>query len=547
MKDRVPVARLINEALARTGYDAALLAEFLGQRKLANLQKLVEQARSFDRSGIFTLADFITQLSQFVANQPKEALAATHAESTDVVRLMTIHQSKGLEFPVVVVPDVDCRRRHSTESIAFTPELGPMVKAAEDGAASGFDLHALAENEEELAELTRLLYVATTRAADYLILSAGVAAPGSTKGPWTELLAERFDLISGACRGAACQPAKDELGTRPTMVRVTTTPPPIASKPSAGAVRRNVVKIIEKARQMAAEGAGRVPKYLAAIPPDAAARRQFSFSRLTGELHAPQPLAAGDFTADEQAEPAIDPRGLGTLVHAVLAAVDFAAPGDVAALVARHAPRHLPEYDELGGMSAIEGGMPSDWGGMPSPGAAGGRHDTTSPCSPNAARCESMPPSRSEGMPPSLQVPTDLIGRFLASPRAAQIAAAAEVHTELEFLLRWPPENGDRPDGRYLQGFIDCLYRDAAGWHVVDYKTNNVSTERLAEAAAAYEMQMLVYALAVERICGAPPIELALCFLRPGVEHHFPWNPAARQRAVEMVEQAMPPCSSRSA
>jgi ATP-dependent helicase/nuclease subunit A len=150
-------------------------------------------------------------------------------------------------------------------------------------------------------------------------------------------------------------------------------------------------------------------------------------------------------------------------------------------------------------------------------------------------------------MPPSLQVPTDLIGRFLASPRAAQIASAAEVHTELEFLLRWPPENGDDSDCRYLQGFIDCLYRNAAGWHVVDYKTSNVSAERVPEAAAAYEMQMLVYALAVERICGSPPVGLALCFLRPGVEHHFPWNPAARQRAVEMVEQAMPPCSSRSA
>jgi ATP-dependent exoDNAse (exonuclease V) beta subunit len=142
-------------------------------------------------------------------------------------------------------------------------------------------------------------------------------------------------------------------------------------------------------------------------------------------------------------------------------------------------------------------------------------------------------------MPPSLQVPLDLIGRFLTSPRAAQIAAAAEVHTELEFLLRWPPD-GDDSDGRYLQGFIDCLYRDAAGgWHLVDYKTNRVAAERVAEEAAAYEMQMLVYALAVERITKSPPVELALCFLRPGVEHHFPWDAAARQRAIALVEQAM--------
>ena len=124
-KDRLPIAELIGEAMARTGYDAVLLAEFLGERKLANLRKLIDQARSFDRSGIFTLADFITQLSEFVARQPDEPLAATHPESTDVVRLMTVHQSKGLEFPVVVVPDVDRKRRSSTASVAFTRGWGP--------------------------------------------------------------------------------------------------------------------------------------------------------------------------------------------------------------------------------------------------------------------------------------------------------------------------------------------------------------------------------------------------------------------------------------
>ena len=94
-KDRMPIAGLLQEALARTGYDAVLLAEFLGERKLANLRKLVDEARGFDRAGMFGLTDFITQLSQFVADQPHEPLAATHPESTDVVKLMTIHQAKG--------------------------------------------------------------------------------------------------------------------------------------------------------------------------------------------------------------------------------------------------------------------------------------------------------------------------------------------------------------------------------------------------------------------------------------------------------------------
>ncbi len=172
IKDRVPIADLLGAALARTGYDAVLLAEFLGPRKLANLQKLVEQARSFDASGIFTLADFITQLAEFIARQPDEPLAATQPESIHAVRLMTIHQAKGLEFPVVIVADLDRPRRKAFAPAAFSPRLGPVVRLPE--VTSGYELFMAAESDEESAELKRLLYVATTRAADYLILSAGL-------------------------------------------------------------------------------------------------------------------------------------------------------------------------------------------------------------------------------------------------------------------------------------------------------------------------------------------------------------------------------------
>jgi ATP-dependent helicase/nuclease subunit A len=95
-------------------------------------------------------------------------------------------------------------------------------------------------------------------------------------------------------------------------------------------------------------------------------------------------------------------------------------------------------------------------------------------------------------------------------------------------------------EARYLEGFIDCLYCDAAGrWHVVDYKTNRTKAEKLSETAGEYEMQMLVYGMAVEQILKSPPAELALCFLRPGLEYCFAWDAAARRRAVELVNGAM--------
>src|SRR5205807_10108199 len=107
LKDRLPIARLLGEVFADSGYDAAMQFEFLGDRKLANLWKLVDLARTFDRSGLFGLAEFIARLGDLVENQPREEQAATQPENADVVRLMTIHQAKGLEFPVVIVPDID--------------------------------------------------------------------------------------------------------------------------------------------------------------------------------------------------------------------------------------------------------------------------------------------------------------------------------------------------------------------------------------------------------------------------------------------------------
>jgi ATP-dependent helicase/nuclease subunit A len=474
-KDRMPLPQLIAEVLERTGYDAMLLAEFLGERKLANLYKLIEQARSFDRAGIFSLSDFIVQLSEFVARQPDEAMAATHPESADVVRLMSIHQSKGLEFPVVIVPDLTRVHRMQGPSVAFTPELGPMLKRPKT--TTGYDLWWMAEKEEDLAEMSRLLYVAATRAADYLILSASIDNTRKASRPWIELIDRRMNsLLQVDC-------------DRPSapLVTVTSTEPKILSQPIDHRQRRDLLKMIEKVRQMADDGQGSRPRYLDAIAPDTTASRQHSFSRLTGRLHAQATNATESILDDHPSAILPDKaRDLGTLVHAVLAEINFARPDQIAKLVQQHADEQML---------------------------------TDKKYLPEAA---------------------DMIAQFLASPRAKTIVESRHVHRELEFVLPWPP-NRPEPGGRFFQGFIDCLYQDRSGqWRLIDYKTNRgVTTETIASTAAPYELQMLVYALAVENILQQPPAELTLCFLRSGLEYPFPWDDNARRRAVEMVAQAL--------
>ena len=106
-------------------------------------------------------------------------------------------------------------------------------------------------------------------------------------------------------------------------------------------------------------------------------------------------------------------------------------------------------------------------------------------------------------------------------------------------MLEWPPGNPE-PGAPYIHGFIDCLYQDGnCQWRIVDFKTNRTDEQSLIADAAYYQMQLFVYALAVEQILGEPPDGTVLCFLRPGLEYHFEWNEKARRRAIEMVDRAI--------
>ncbi|HZZ70625.1 MAG TPA: UvrD-helicase domain-containing protein [Pirellulales bacterium] len=494
-KDRLPIAQLLQQAFARTGYDAAILAEFLGERKLANLRKLIEQARGFDEEGIFTLADFIVQLSEFVAKQPREPLAATHPESSNVVRLMTIHQAKGLEFPIVAITDLNRPKRAGGESAVFTAELGPLLKVApEDEAANpcvGLDMYRLLERAEDDAETDRLLYVAATRAADMLLLSSSVADLERPSGPWTRLLGERFDLATGQLK-VTLPPG---YLTPQVKVLAQTVSEQRPSTPRRAAVDWETAA--GRAEQIVDRNEGALALATAAVSPNWAARRHYSFSRLSGILEALEPAeedaappwAAPRARPDDATGAGSHALALGSLVHAVLASYPFDGE-NLAPLVARHGAL-LRAEDEA-----------------------------------TFAEAEQM------------------LARFGDSPLAAKLAASAERHSELEFLLAWPPETPD-PFGPYIQGFIDALYRDAAGaWHLVDFKTNRVEDRNLEQVAAHYELQMRVYALAVEQVLGVTPASLTLYFLRAGLERPVAWDDRIRRETIERVNSALAAVSS---
>lgn len=189
IKDKVPINYLIQEIITHTNYNAILSTQYMGEQRISNVNKLMETARHFEAKGIFTLKDFINFIDELVINEAREGEAAVSEEESNVVKIMTIHKAKGLEFPVVIIPDVSRRSKPISGSVLYDkkfPWLGIKVKD-KDGEFQDTTLRKLIKEEiekKELAELKRLLYVASTRVKDYLIYSGKFEEGKNTWSSW---------------------------------------------------------------------------------------------------------------------------------------------------------------------------------------------------------------------------------------------------------------------------------------------------------------------------------------------------------------------------
>ncbi|MEN1678757.1 MAG: UvrD-helicase domain-containing protein [Planctomycetota bacterium] len=477
-KGRAEVAELLTEAIDRTGFDAVLASDFLGERKLANLHKLIEQARQFDRLRPGDLDGFVRQVTDAVSRDTKEAPAATRTGDANEVTLMTIHQSKGLEFPVVVLADLNRRSNDRPDSVALDAALGPVVKTDAEG-ITGHGIYAAMEADAEAAERDRLLYVACTRAADHLILSAPYAPPAAPEGPLLQTLHERFDLKTG-----------ELLGPRtadPPRIRVVQGEP--VAPQSSGQRGPSLENLLDEA---AANSGGAAPALVQSLSLDPRSVRRFSVTRLTGKLKHTSERPAAIELAEALRPPTepIDPAAFGSLVHEVIERLPL------------HEPPTAQSVDDLCGSLAP---------------AYVDRHVDTAAS--DAAR---------------------LVNRFVAGKHFARMRSAERVDREVEFLLRWPPDAAPSSRGdAVLQGYIDCLLHTPAGAEVLDFKTNRVDAAAVQSAAEEYRLQLYVYALAVEQATGRPPAALRLLFLRPGVDLAFAWDDAARESVRGMVDTAI--------
>ena len=171
LRDR-SLPQFIDFVLHKSGLLEAQFAHGIhGAERAANLQMLVHRAAEFAAAAEDSLRPFVQWIAQRRDQDLSEAESATSEAVEQVVRILTIHQAKGLEFPIVIVPKLGDGRRDTTqlmvdrENDTFEIQVGPSNAGFH---TPGFDLDR--ERTHAEAEFRRLLYVAATRAEDWLIL-----------------------------------------------------------------------------------------------------------------------------------------------------------------------------------------------------------------------------------------------------------------------------------------------------------------------------------------------------------------------------------------
>ena len=323
---RLPLGQFVDSLLMETGLVHYASAMPSGAARRGNLHLLSARAAAYEENGAGGLSGFLRH-TETVARQGGEDAAHALSENDDVVRLMSVHKSKGLEFPVVFAAQMgrDFRGQKADDSLSWHARLGfalPYTDPALSVRRETLARRAIAcrKAAEDLAEEKRILYVLLTRARDRLILVGTVKNRAGAEARW--------QLASGARRPKNAldivTPGIYSLGNEPQWHEPGAVPP--ESRASETLAPRQLREALLQAREepadekLAAALAWRYPYADAAEAP-----LKLTITGLVREIEGPavrQELAKlPAFLAEGQ--PTAAQRG--TDVHRLLARADLAA------------------------------------------------------------------------------------------------------------------------------------------------------------------------------------------------------------------------------
>ncbi len=202
LKDRLSLSELLHRIVDETAYEAKALTRPDGAQARANIWKLIEMASALEDKSVRGISDFILYLKSVSESSETEAEARIVGEEEDVVRILTVHAAKGLEFPILILADLGGEEGKGAKSIfncSTAHGLGARLRDPESldlCEDATYEAVQSEEKQKEAEESDRLLYVAMTRAQEHLILS-GVAAKETKSGESGSRLSELERALEG--------------------------------------------------------------------------------------------------------------------------------------------------------------------------------------------------------------------------------------------------------------------------------------------------------------------------------------------------------------
>jgi len=459
---RLSLERLCEQVVGEHDYDLAVLAQWDGRRRYANLRKLMRLARSYEELRGPDVEGFVRFVREQEAVGARELEAVAEEEGADAVRLLTIHAAKGLEFKVVVVADAgrDRGAPSADEILALADgRFGFRVvhpATAKREPVFGYEAVKEARAEEERAERLRLYYVAMTRAVDRLIVSGAI------------------DLEKEADRSTPIGWVLGRLGAAEELAAAGDEPLELERGGARFVVRVDRSRRVEEPEPAVVEEDGQLALF-AEIP---AGAPRVQAPELPPLEPVPQP-------------PLHTPRRLSFTALAQFDACSYK----------YYAIRVAGMHERRTGLGTGEGGLAAT-----EIGDAVHRllelTDLAAPAAPDLAPVRTWYPRVTDE---ELQ----RIGAFVASygdsDLARTVAALDAPQKERHFTFEH--------DGVLLHGFIDVFHREGPRALVVDYKTNSLAEGTPEEIVEHdYRLQRLVYALAAFR-AGVDEVEVVYAFL----------------------------------
>ncbi|MGE4549039.1 MAG: helicase-exonuclease AddAB subunit AddA [Intestinibacillus sp.] len=501
----LPVYRLLRLLYDETGALGLYGALPNGVKRQENLLAFFERARAYEAQGHRGLFRFMHQIRGMLASE--EDFPAANAETDGgAVRIMSIHKSKGLEFPIVFL--ADCAKSFN-ESDLYAPVLvhselgfGPKCRDLERGIQYP-TLQRLAiaaqARREQISEELRILYVGMTRAREKLIVTCASGSAISSLKKWAPLAA--MDKIPPYALGAA----------RSTALWLLT---PLLRHPAAGTLREWA----------------EVP-----LAPDTGAPESMDFRCLRAEecgIGAPQTQETAPDTRG--IVPAVQPylqyaaaflQDIPAKLTATGIKKGFKAEEAAEDTPTRRTERTLrrPFFDR-----EAQGLTPSETGTAHHLFMQFADFSVCISIEGVRAECARLAEKHILSREQADAVDAEKIAAFFDSALYREVMCRGTLRREFKFSVLAPaaqfyPAAEQYPEERVLlQGVIDCLAEHPDGFTIVDFKTDRVTHKTSSARAEEYRPQMAAYAFAVEQVFEKPVIRKTVYFF--STKQYFEMN-----------------------